>query len=177
MLWFKRVLGAVVVLALLLVAGGLLAPSRYHVERTMVIHATPDRLYPLVADPHRWKDWSVWTQRDPAMRMEYFGAASGAGAGWSWNSASEGQGRMTFTRADPATGLDYELYFPDFGSTSTGVFHFEPAPGGGTLVRWTNDGDTGRNPLMHYMALAMDRLVGPDFEAGLARLKDLAEKP
>ena len=50
-------------------------------------------------------------------------------------------------------------------------------PGNATRVTWTNNGDVGGNPVKHYLAVMMDRMVGPDFEAGLANLKALAEKP
>lgn len=176
MTWLKRVIGALVVLALLLAVAGALLPGQWRVERSVVVRAAPERLYPLVASPHRWREWSVWTRRDPAMRIEYFGPESGAGAGWQWDSRTEGQGRMTLTRADPATGLAYDLFFPDLGSTSHGELRFEPADGG-TRVTWTNEGDMGRNPFLHFLAAAMDRLVGPDFEAGLAQLRRLAEAP
>lgn len=175
MLWLKRVAGAIVVLLVLLLGGGLLLSGDYVVERSRVIHAPAEKIFPLVAAPKQWQAWSVWTRRDPAMKITYFGPASGAGAGWSWDSATEGQGRMTFTSADAARGFGYELYFPDFDSTSTGDILLVPEAGG-TRVTWSNKGNTGKNPLMHYMALAMDRMVGPDFEAGLANLQVLAEK-
>ena len=95
MSWIKRVLGAVVVLALLLLAGGFLLPATYTVERSVVVHAPPERLWPLVSAPKRWREWSVWTRRDPAMKLEYSGPESGTGAAWHWTSASEGEGRAT----------------------------------------------------------------------------------
>ncbi len=176
MLWFKRVIGAIVALVVILAVVGFLLPASYTVERSIVVQAPPERIYPLVAAPRAWQRWSVWTQRDPAMKIVYTGPDSGAGAGWSWDSKTEGQGRMTFTKADPATGLGYDLYFPDVDATSHGEMRFSPEAGG-TRITWTNLGDMGRNPLMHYMALMMDRFVGPDFAKGLANLKALAEKP
>jgi hypothetical protein len=58
---------------------------------------------------------------------------------------------------------------------STGSLVLEPARGG-TDVTWIHGGDTGSNPLKHYLAVSMDRMVGPDFEQGLANLKAVAEK-
>jgi uncharacterized protein YndB with AHSA1/START domain len=171
-----RVVGGLVLVAVLVVVAGFFVPSTYRVERSLVIAAPPERLYPLVAAPRRWPEWSMWNRRDPAMAMSFFGPESGAGAGWSWVSRTEGKGRMTFLTADPARGFTYELYFPDYQSTSTGDIRFE-RQGAGTRVTWTNVGSVGANPLMHYMALAMDRMVGPDFEAGLANLKAIAERP
>ena len=142
----------------------------------LTISAPPEKIYALVADPRGWQQWSAWNRRDPAMAIEYSGPASGSGAVWAWKSKSQGDGRMTFTNAEPPERLGYELFFPDFGTTSTGDFRLE-ANGGATQVTWTMNGDMGGNPVYRWMGLFMDRMVGPDFDAGLANLKALAEKP
>lgn len=172
MKWF---LGAVVVLVVLLVGGGFLLPSDYRVERTAVIGAAPEKVFALIEDPRQWARWTVWNRRDPAMKMTYSGAATGQGARWSWASKTEGTGDMTFTLVQAPKRLEYALAFPDFGTASTGAIVLVPE-GAGTRLTWSNQGDMGANPLMHWMAAAMDRMVGPDFEAGLAGLKALAEK-
>lgn len=172
-----KIAGGLVLLLLLVVfIGGLFLSPKFHIERSVLVNAAPARPYALVADARRWKEWSVWNQRDPAMKIDYFGAASGAGAGWAWTSTSEGDGRMTFTTAEPNRRLAYDLYFPDFGTTSQGAFTFTPE-GGGTRVTWTMEGDMGRNPALRWMALFMGDMAGKDFDAGLARLKALAEAP
>jgi uncharacterized protein YndB with AHSA1/START domain len=170
---FLLIAGATLVAVVLV--GGLLLPGRFHIERSVQFNGPAARAYPLVADPHRWKDWTVWNQRDPAMQISYFGTPSGAGSGWSWHSPSEGDGKMTLTAVAADQRVAYDLYFPDMDSTSTGELRFEPQADG-TRITWTMDGDMGANPLKRWLALAMDRLVGPDFEAGLARLKTLAEQ-
>ena len=162
-------------LAVLLTLVGFLLPSKFRVERSTEIRAPAEKVYALVQDPREWAKWTVWNQRDPQMTMSFSGAPSGQGAKWSWQSKSEGNGAMEFTRAEPSKLIEYRLSFPDFGMSSTGVLTLT---GGatGTRVSWSNEGDMGANPYLHYFALIMDRMVGPDFEAGLARLKALAEK-
>ncbi len=174
----KWLLIVVLALAGALVVGGWMLSPKFVVTRSVEIAAPPDKLYALVADPRRWKDWSVWNRRDPAMEMSYFGAPSGSTAGWEWKSKTEGDGRMTFTTAEPGSRLGYELFFPDFGTTSTGEFRFEPATtaAGTTRVSWVMNGDMGGNPLFRWFALFADGMVGKDFDAGLANLKALAEK-
>jgi uncharacterized protein YndB with AHSA1/START domain len=110
------------------------------------------------------------------MQIEYGGPPAGMGAKWAWKSKSQGDGEMTFTAAEPAKRLAFDLYFPDFGTTSKGELRFEPADAG-TRVTWTMNGDMGRNPLHHWFALGADRMVGKDFAEGLAGLKAVAEKP
>ncbi len=161
--------------AILLIVGWLL-PSTFSVSRSVLIAASADKIYPLVAAPKEWRQWSVWNRRDPAMAIEYSGPEAGSGAVWAWKSASEGDGKMSFTAAEPPKRVAYDLYFPDFGTTSRGEFRFEPQPSGGTQVTWLMNGDMGKNPLFHWIALFADGMVGKDFEAGLANLKAVAEK-
>ena len=167
----------IVVLGLIavLLAGGMALPSGYSVTREIVIDAPVERVYGLVASPRAWKQWTVWNRRDPAMQIQYTGPETGAGAEWSWKSASEGEGRMTFTQVEPLQHIAYQLRFAGY-EPSTGDMRFA-AEGHATRVSWTMQGDMGRNPLMRWMALAMNPMVGKDFEAGLANLPALAEKP
>jgi carbon monoxide dehydrogenase subunit G len=82
---------------------------------------------------------------------------------------------MEFTAAVPNRRVDYSLAFQDFGMSSRGQLRLTPE-GEGTRVTWTNEGDMGGNPVNRYFGLLMDRMVGPDFEAGLANLKAAAER-
>jgi len=169
--WTLATLGTLV---LLVVAIGFFLPSTFSVQRSIEINAAPRKVYDLVVEPRRWKDWSVWTRRDPDMRIVYSGPPFGMGAKWAWASKSEGSGSMEFTRVEPDRSVEYLLLFPDFNMRSTGALRLEPA-GNATRVTWTNVGDVGGNPLKHYLAITMDHMVGPDFDAGLANLKVLAE--
>jgi uncharacterized protein YndB with AHSA1/START domain len=162
------------VAALLFVGGYALSPQ-FKAVRSVTIAAPADKVYPLLADPREWKRWTVWNRRDPAMAITYSGPPSGAGAGWEWKSKTEGDGKMTFTAAEPDRRVAYDLFFPDFGTTSAGDLLLT-ADGAGTKVTWTMNGDMGSNPLFRWMALFADKMVGADFEAGLANLKAIAEK-
>jgi uncharacterized protein YndB with AHSA1/START domain len=172
----KWLLIVLVALAALLFVGGYALSPQFKAVRSTTINAPADKVYALVADPREWKRWSVWNQRDPAMAVTYSGPASGVGAAWEWKSATQGDGKMSFTAAEPGKRLGYELYFPDFGTTSTGALELAPE-GTGTKVTWIMNGNMGSNPLFRWIALFGDKMVGPDFEAGLANLKALAEKP
>ncbi len=173
---FKWLAIFVVLLAIVLFVGGYFISPKFSVTRSVVINAPAEKVYAMVANPRGWKEWSVWNRRDPAMKIEYSGPESGAGAAWAWQSKSEGDGKMTFTAADPPKLVAFDLYIPDFGTTSKGELRFVPE-GSATRVSWTMNGDMGTNPLFHWFALGADSMTGPDFEGGLANLKALAEKP
>jgi uncharacterized protein YndB with AHSA1/START domain len=155
---------------------GLLHSLDLNVQRSTVINAPPKKIYDLVVEPRQWAKWSVWNQRDPNMKITYKGPPFGMGAKWEWVSKTEGTGSMEFTRVEPDRAVEYSLSFPEYKMTSAGAIRLEPA-GSATKVTWNNTGDVGGNPVKHYLTLTMDRMIGPDFEGGLANLKALAERP
>jgi uncharacterized protein YndB with AHSA1/START domain len=165
-----------IALIAVLLIGGMAISSKFSISRSVQIAAPPEKIFPLVSDPRAWAKWSVWNQRDPAMTITYSGPPSGTGAVWAWQSKSEGDGKMSFTAAEPPKRLAYDLFFPDFGTTSTGEFRFEPN-GTTTTVTWVMNGDMGKNPIYHWFAKFSDKMIGPDFEAGLKALKTVAEAP
>jgi uncharacterized protein YndB with AHSA1/START domain len=165
----KYLIGFVVLLLLV----GFLLPSSYSAQRTVTINTPAEKVFPLVTNVKAWKSWTVWNQRDPNMQLTYSGPESGVGAKWSWKSQSEGNGAMEFTAVEANKRLAYAFQMEGM-SASPGEMKFEPA-GSGTKVTWSMSGDSGMNPLGRWFGLFMDRLVGPDFEAGLMNLKKLAE--
>jgi uncharacterized protein YndB with AHSA1/START domain len=171
----KWTLASLLGLIIIVLAIAILRPNEYAVSRTITINAPAEKIYALVADPKEWKKWSVWNQRDPAMQMTYSGPASGAGAGWDWQSKSEGNGGMKFTAAIAHQKIDYELHFEGMGKPSSGALLFE-AQAAATKVTWSMHGTSEGNLMMKLFAPFMDKMVGPDFQAGLDNLKKLAEQ-
>ncbi len=150
MKWLKRIVVAVVAVIALLLVIGMLLPSGFKVQRSVQVAAPPSKIYPLIADPRQWKNWTVWNQRDPAMQVQYSGAESGAGAKWSWQSKTEGNGVMEFTAAVPNERIVYALSFPDMGMSSRGELQLVP-DGAGTRVTVDQRGRHGqqsRQPLL-----------------------------
>lgn len=161
-------------LALIVLGGGLLLKSAYRVERSVLVKAAPERIYAQIDSAAGWQRWGVWYRRDPQMQQSSSGPAQGAGASWTWTSKSQGNGSLRLTAAEAPHRVAYELRIEDF-APSTGELRLEPE-GDSTRVIWLMQGDMGANPIGRWAGLFMDRLVGPDFDAGLANLKQLSEQ-
>jgi hypothetical protein len=170
-----KIFGALVALWLVLVLVGLLLPGHYRVERTIVINAKPAVIYPLVGDLRAWKQWGVWFARDPAMTIEYSPATTEVGAWSQWKSKSQGDGKMVISAVHPNDDFEYSMVFADIGMVSHGTMALAATPDGATRVTMGMDGDLGHSPLYRWFGVFMNKLVGPDFEAGLANLKRLSE--
>ncbi len=163
-------LGLIVLLAIV----SLFLPSKFYVERSLVIAAPAESIYPLISKPANWPKWGVWNRRDPNMVITYAGPESGQGAKWAWKSKSEGDGEMEFTAATSNREVTYLLKFADFSMQPTGTLSLSPA-GTGTKVTWSSAGDLGFNPINRYFGLAMDGMLGKDLDGGLSNLKTLVE--
>lgn len=149
----------------------------YTVERSTTIDAPPERIYPHVADFHRWRDWSPWEGVDPDLRRTYSGSDAGRGAVYEWaGNRRAGEGRMEIVDAAEPTrvGLDLQFLKP-FKARNETVFDIRPE-GSGSRVTWTM---TGRRALVTKIVgifRSMDAMIGPDFERGLASLKSTVER-
>lgn len=169
-----NLLGGLAMLVLLAVVVAFFLPKNYHVERAVTIQARPDVVFAQFGDLQAWKNWGVWYERDPAMNVTYSKNTAGVGAWSAWESKSEGNGKMTFTAYEPAKKVAYTLEFPDMHMVSNGSLEIQPADQGVRVV-WVSEGDLGMNPMHRWFGLFLDRMIGGDFEKGLAKLKARAE--
>jgi uncharacterized protein YndB with AHSA1/START domain len=170
-------------LAVLLVVaiGGVLAyaatkPDVFRLQRATTIQAPPETVFALIDDFHRWRAWSPWEEKDPALERSYSEPARGLGATYAWKGNKDvGQGRMRIAEsAAPARillNLDFEKPFEAHNMVE---FALEPVADG-TRVTWTMHGPTPYFAKLIHVFLDMDKMVGKDFESGLAKMKAAAE--
>lgn len=168
------ILGGLVALVVLLAGVAFFFPREYRVERSITINAAPAVVHAQLANLRAWKNWGVWFDRDPGMKVAYSEKQMEVGAWSSWESKTEGNGKATLTELTPERVV-YKLEFPDMGMHSIGTFRLAPASGGVKVV-WSDEGDLGNNPLSRWFGLFLDKMIGPDFDAGLAKLKRNLEK-
>lgn len=162
-------IGAVLVLAAM-------KPDTFSLRRTANISAPPEKIFALISDFHRWGGWSPWETKDPAMKRSYSGAERGKGAIYAWNGNNNvGSGRMEIVEASTPSRIVIKLdFFRPFEAHNTAEFTMLPQ-GGATQLNWEMHGPLAYMHKIVHVFCNMDRMVGKDFEAGLANLKRLAE--
>jgi hypothetical protein len=168
-------LGLLGLIAVLVVVG-LFLPRQWHVERTVVIKAGPEHIYPLVNDLKEWQSWAAWNKdMDPQVKWEYGGPASGVGAWWSWDGPVMGHGKMTIVKSDMATGVWVdEMIETDDGVNAKGSLTWTKE-GEDTKVKWVDEGTLP--PVIGGYAVSMiETMLGDNFQVGLDKLKAQAEK-
>lgn len=170
-----------VLLVLLVVVAGFAAfvatrAAKFHIERSIAIRAPDSVVYPLIASFHAWPTWSPWEKLDPSMTKAFSGPESGAGANYVWKGNNKvGEGSMTITSAKPPEQVVVRIDFlAPMKATNTATFDLKQHAGT-TLVKWNMDGNNDFFGKAFSVFVDMDKMVGDDFEKGLAAMKAQAE--
>lgn len=174
--------------ALALVAAVLLyaasRPDHFRIERSVTVNASPDKIFPLISNFHRWEAWSPWEKIDPKLSRTYSGATEGLGAVYAWSGNQDiGQGRMEIIEAQPSSKLRIKLDFvtPFEAHNTVDFVLIQQGPqgpqGSATVVTQSMQGPTPFISKLLGLVFSMDKMVGSKYEEGLASLKALAETP
>ena len=172
----KKILIAIAVIIFLFVIVVSMQPSEFRVTRSAVISVPVSKVFAQVNDLHKWQAWSPWAKLDPAVKNTYEGPLEGTGAIFRWAGNNQvGEGNMTITESRANEFIQFKLEFlKPFQAINTAEFSFK-SEGKGTIVTWSMFGKN--NFISKAMGLIMncDKMVGGQFEQGLAQLKSVAE--
>lgn len=172
----KRILLAVLAAVVLFAGYVALQPSEFRIERSTIVVADPAVVFAEVNDFHNWEAWSPWAKLDPNAKATFEGASSGEGAVFRWaGNAEVGVGRMTVVESKPNERIRIRLDFEKpFEATSESAFTFK-ADGPRTIVTWAMSGERGFLEKAICLIMNGDKMIGGQFEKGLASLKTVAE--
>ena len=175
MRFLRNLLIFIVLVIAAVVAVAYVLPRKVPVERSVVIEAPREQVFPYLNSLQRGAEWSPWLGLDPNVQLTYEGPEEGVGNTLAWTSEhpNVGSGRQEITLSEPNARVESSLDFGDMG-TATAWLALEPE-GAGTKVTWGLLADMGMNPVGRWMGLMMDRWAGTDYERGLVSLKKLAE--
>ena len=153
-------------------------PNSFSVQRATSIKAPAEKIFPLINDFHQWGTWSPYETKDPAMKRTFSGAASGNGAVYAWDGNNNvGSGRMEILDASAPSKIVIKLdFFKPFEGHNTAEFTMLPQ-GDATTLTWRMHGPAPFMSKLMQVFMNLDRMIGKDFEVGLASLKQLTEKP
>lgn len=167
------VLAVIVVVFVVVVA---MQPSEFRVARSTTVSAPPAAVFAQVNDFHKWEAWNPWGKIDPAMKQTYEGALAGVGAIYTWAGNNEvGEGRMTITESRPSDLIRVRLeFFKPLRATNIAEFTFKPE-GNQTAVTWSMFGQNNFMAKAIHLFINMDKMIGGQFEKGLAQMKAIAE--
>ncbi len=170
------VVSVVIAVVLMILAIVSRRPSTFQVDRKIVIAAAPNTIFGYLDDFRQWTKWSPWEGLDPNLKRTYGGAERGVGATYEWAGNSKaGQGAMSITEAVPGAKVSLDLRFlKPFATHHRTEFDLAATPQG-TRLSWAMTGTNSLPMKVMGMFMSMDKMIGKDFEKGLAALKELCE--
>ena len=177
---FKVIAGIAIVLALAIAVVLVLAATKsgtFRIERSATINAPAEKIFAVLSDFHQWGGWSPWENKDPDMKRTFGGPERGKGAIYGWEGDKNvGTGRMEILEASTPSKLVIQLdFFKPFEAHNTAEFTMLPQ-GNATNIHWVMHGPSSFMARVMHVFIDMDKMVGKDFEQGLANLKQLTEK-
>jgi Polyketide cyclase / dehydrase and lipid transport len=172
---FYAIIILVLIIAAVLVMG-LMRPNTFSVVREANFNAAPEKVFAQINDFHNWGAWSPWEKMDPNLQRSYAGEMSGAGAKYAWiGNKKVGEGSMEITRSVPARNMQLDLHFiKPFKADNVTEFTLTPN-GKGTHFKWEMRGTTPFLLRVMHVFFNMDKIVGKDFENGLANLRAIVD--
>jgi hypothetical protein len=176
LLYFLIVLATIVIVVVVVLAIIALQPSEFRVVRSGSMAAPAEAVFAQVNDFHKWDAWSPWAKLDPTMKQTYEGASAGPGAIYKWTgNGNVGEGSMTLLESRPNDLISIKLEFlKPFKGTNTAEFSFKP-DGNQTHVTWSMTGRKNFIVKAFSLFMSMDKMVGGQFEQGLASMKSVVE--
>ncbi len=172
----KIIFSAVAVIVVVLIVIVSMRPDEFRIVRSASISAPPAVVFAQVNDLHKWQEWSPWAKLDLTVKNTFEGPSAGTGAIFSWAGNNKvGEGRMTITESHPDDLVRFKLEFlKPFKANNTAEFTFRPE-GNQTVVTWRMSGQNNFMCKVVGLFMNCDKMVGGDFEKGLASLRSVSE--
>jgi uncharacterized protein YndB with AHSA1/START domain len=150
-------------------------PDSFRIERQISINAPAADVFRWINNVRRFNEWNPWAQMDPTSTITYSGPEEGPKASYTWLGKKTGEGSMTLIDEKPPNEVSFALSFirPWKGNNKT-TFQIHEGSGA-TNVSWAMTGPSNFFNKLFTTFMSMDKMVGKDFEKGLATLKEKVE--
>ena len=148
-------------------------PGSYEIRRSRVVNADPQTAFDKVRDFNTWVDWSPWLIHEPTCKLEYSDNSNDIEGWYTWDGQFIGAGKMMHEKFDAPRRMDQKLeFYKPFKSQADIAFEFVEKEGG-TEVTWIMASEMPF--LFRFMIPNIIKLIGKDYDFGLARLAGLLD--
>ena len=172
----KTILKIIVALVVILLVAPLFMSKDYQVEKSITINKPKTEIFNYIKSLKNQDNFSKWAKMDPNMKKSSKGTDETVGFTTMWEGNSDvGKGEQEIKKITEGQRMDFELRFEKpMKDVAQAYMTTDSVAPNQTLVKW---GITGHmNYPMNIMGVFMNKMLGGDFETGLANLKALQEK-
>ncbi len=172
----KTILKIIVALVVILLVAALFMSKDYTVEKSITINKPKTEVFNYIKSLKNQDNFSKWASMDPTMKKTFTGTDNTVGFISAWEGNSDvGKGEQEIKKITEGQRVDFELRFEKPMKDVAQAYMTTDSTGTNqTLVKWGINGHMSYP--MNIMGLFMNKMLGGDFEVGLANLKALQEK-
>ena len=151
-------------------------PNTFRYQRSIRIHAAPEKIMPYLVNPNMATAWTPWEKKDLNMRQTFSGPESGVGSVMEWEGNREvGQGRAEIIAVETNKVVMKIDFQKPMKAINEAEYLLTPQ-GDETEMTWSMYGPQPFIAKVIGTVMNCEKMVGKEFEAGLANLKTLVEK-
>ena len=174
-----KIIGIVVlVIGLAVIVFILSLKGESHMERSVSINATPEKVFEIVNDFSYNKDWSPWFKIDENTNYVFSANTIGVGANYSWDSENPDvlSGKQEIIESRPNEYVNTKMVFGEMEGDYKAAFILRPIENG-TEITWTlenkaSNAGAGEKFFVDYLS---EKILAPTYEEGLQSLKEFIE--
>jgi hypothetical protein len=149
-------------------------PDYFTIERQISINAPAAQILPWISNLKNMNQWNPWAGQDPKSKISYEGPEEGPGAVYTWAGGKMGEGRFTILDVK-ANEVNCRLEMIKPVKADNKVTYSLREGNGTTVVVWSMGGPNGFIHKLMHTFMNMDKMVGGEFDQGLASMKEKVE--
>ncbi|MCX7546115.1 SRPBCC family protein [Marinicella gelatinilytica] len=175
---FKYLFFALLFLIIGFYAYGLfLLKDEVTVSRETTIDRPVKVVYKTVNSMHNFNQWSPWPKMDPDAEFTFQGPETGVGSQMTWSgNQSIGSGVQTIVETVENKLVKTKTVFKSKdNAVSHTTYRLTPIDEDTTKVEWIYETDFDGDILGRYVGSMLDGMLGPQYEQGLQKLKEVVE--
>lgn len=172
----KKILLFIAAFIALLFIVPLFMSKDYTVEKSITINKPKTEVFNYIRSLKNQDNFSKWASMDANMKKTFTGTDSTVGFISAWEGNDDvGKGEQEIKKITEGQRIDFELRFEKpMKDVAQAYMTTDSTAPNQTLVKWGINGHMAYP--MNIMGLFMNKMLGGDFEVGLANLKALQEK-
>jgi Polyketide cyclase / dehydrase and lipid transport len=153
--------------------------KQFKLEREVLINKPKQTVFDYLKYLKNHDNFTVWASTDPKMKKEYTGTDGmvGFSSAWESNHKRVGHGKQTITAIKDGEEVAMQIHFlKPWDNVANAYFKIESAGDNQTKVKWGIYNDVKYPMKVMQLFMNMEKMIGKDFDKGLAKLKEVMEK-
>lgn len=173
---FTKILIGIAVLFVGFLAFVATRESKFHYERSGIINAPPEVIFPYISNLKLGSEWSPYEKKAPDMKKTFAGTDGQVGSSMEFEEDSNtGSGRLEILKIVPNESVEIRLLMTKPMAADNLIQYKLTKEGEGTKFTWSMSGEGGFVGKLITVLIDCEKMIGGQISEGIDNLKNLIE--